>query len=58
MTNQDLLDKIKDYIEEGVYVSTKIFKGHKDLLAGKISAYNDIYDYIEQVLEQEVINNV
>ena len=58
MTNmncQDILDRIKDYIEEGVYDSTQVFKGHEDkLLAGKISAYNDVYDYIEQVLEKEL----
>ena len=55
MTNQDLLDRIKDYIEEGVYDSTQLLRKYEDkLLVGKIAAYNDVYDYIEQVLEKEL----
>ena len=52
MSNEKaLLCRIKDYIKEGVEQSVKLFDG--EMLCGKIAAYNDIYDWIENVLEQE-----
>ena len=59
MNNKDILKIIKDYIKEGVEQSVKIFGDfqNRKFLAGKIAAYNDVYDYIENVLEGEVDNH-
>lgn len=53
MSNKELLKEIKNYISEGIEQSVDIFKTG-ELLAGKLAAYNDIYDYIENVLEVKI----
>ena len=47
---KELLQKIKKYIEEGIDSSVELLNGA--LLAGKIAAYNDVYDYITYILEE------
>ena len=52
MTNRELLENLQGYIKEGVEQSLKLFEG--ELLSGKIAAYNEIWDYIEYVLREEI----
>lgn len=48
-----ILNKIKKYIIDGERSACEIFKSEDKFLTGKLSAYNDIYDYIEYVIEGE-----
>ena len=54
MTNEELIRKIKNYIKKEINQSFDFYEGV--FLIGKIAACNNIYDYIEKVLEQEINN--
>ena len=61
------LEKVKRYILEGAEQAGDILKAAEDgcinedarewyIWHGKLAAYNDVYDYIVNVLEEEIDN--
>ena len=58
MTNQELLNKIKAYIDDGEHQAVELFQGDFKFMAGKLAGYGDVYSYIEEILEKEIKENV
>ena len=56
MTNKELLTTILNYIKDGIHYSLDMWKDAHEVLVGKLSAYQDVYDYIENVLMEDIKN--